>query len=248
MTLLIIRKLLMSASFLISIVCVADPFTVEVKRTSFNSSSLTGELFVNGEFLTHTLELPWNNNRSFISSIPAGTYSAFLRYDKNDKWRLQLENVPNRSGVQIHIGNWPSQIEGCVLVGNKAFNVTNELKESSEAYRLLKKSFYGTDNPSMTPDLTIKVKISYHPGRTIFSNSEFKMSYQDEGRWSLTSHGDSYNFKEVYRDGVNVYLFGMADGENIYVRTPLFGGTMAQSLSISGPWSIKDMPVVSRQN
>jgi hypothetical protein len=209
---------------------------------------LTGELFVNGKFLSHTLELPWDNNHSFISSIPSGAYDAFLRYDKNDKWRLQLTNVPNRSGVQIHIGNWPSQIQGCVLVGNKVKTRSNAVEQSSNAYTNLKNTFYGSSNPNMTPDLTVKVKISYHPGRTSFVGSDFTMNYQDQGRWKVSADGDSYNFSEQYRDREYIYLSGKVDGQKVYLRAPLFGGRMAQSQSINGPWSTEDAPKVTRKN
>lgn len=248
MNFLKVKLLTLIVFFTCSMISHAAPFIIEIKRVSHNTSSLTGELFVNGSFLSHTLELPWNNNRSFISSIPSGTYDALLRYDKNDKWRLQLTNVPDRSGVQIHIGNWPSQIEGCVLVGNKVNNPSNSLEQSSEAYKKLKDSFYGSSNPNMTPDLTVKVKVSYYPGRTSFSGNDFHMGYQDEGRWKFSADGDSYNFIEKYRDEKYIYLSGKVDGESVYVRAPLFGGRMAQSQSINGPWSAEDAPEVTRSN
>ncbi|PKH88325.1 DUF5675 family protein [Colwellia sp. Bg11-28] len=225
----------------------ANPFVIEINRTSHNTSSLTGEMYINGEFMMHTLELPWNNNRSFISSIPPDTYEALLRYDKNDKWRLELKGVPNRSGIQIHIGNWPSQIEGCVLVGNKVKNISNELEGSTVAYKDLKSMFYDSSTPNMSPDLTVKVKISYSPARTSFSGNDLKLHYQDKGRWKLSFEGDYYSFTEKYRDKKYIYLYSKVD--DIYLRVPLFGAEkLAEGDSINGNWDVEDLPVVTRLN
>lgn len=59
------------------------------------------------------------------SCIPAGTYEMFLRKSKRnggtggrdyDVW--ELEGVPGRTNVQVHIGNDLEDTEGCILVGS----------------------------------------------------------------------------------------------------------------------------------
>jgi hypothetical protein len=114
-----------------------------------------GYLIANGEVLCYTLELPWADNSNNISCIPFGTYNGFLRYDKKDGWRIQLDNVPNRTGVQIHMGNYTSQIKGCVLVGTNADVDSCSVQNSSTAYLKLKKAFYGTETPNSTPNKKI---------------------------------------------------------------------------------------------
>ena len=47
---------------------------------------------------------------------------------------------PNRSGIQIHIGNYPIEIEGCILVGTKVHPATCTLEGSGAAYQTLKKA------------------------------------------------------------------------------------------------------------
>ena len=137
-------------------------FKLFVFRRAFPSNCTMGYLGVGGPFyppniIAYTLERPWRNNQQNVSSIPAGTYPAFVRYDKKDHWRLQLQNVPNRTGIQIHMGNEPSQIKGCILVGNKADPRACRVWESRVAYERLKQFFYGSRAPRRTPDMTITV-------------------------------------------------------------------------------------------
>src|SRR5579863_9325186 len=93
-------------------------FDLVINRILPCSQSIVGELSANGSFLCYTLELAWFWNMNFRSCVPPGKYPGFLRYDKPDGWRIQLKQVPgDRTGVQIHIGNYPRDVVGCVLVG-----------------------------------------------------------------------------------------------------------------------------------
>ena len=68
-----------------------------------------------------TLENPWLDNQKNISCIPAGIYDVRLRLARESATRdylhLLIQDVPNRSFILIHRGNFPSQTQGCVLVG-----------------------------------------------------------------------------------------------------------------------------------
>lgn len=74
-----------------------------------------------------SLELPWKENQKGISCIPAGIYTVKLR--KSPKFGLvyHIQNVPNRSYVLIHSGNYAgdttkgykSHVEGCILLGKR---------------------------------------------------------------------------------------------------------------------------------
>jgi len=137
-------------------------FYVLIRRKHAYSASIIGEMYVNGSFLCYTLELPWRWNQRNVSCIPRGAYSGFIRYDKPDGWRIQLQGVPNRSGVQIHIGNYPSDIKGCVLVGTSYS--PNAVWHSRKAYEKLRQAFYGdvTDPrlPSACPAKDISVEFA----------------------------------------------------------------------------------------
>src|SRR4051794_23570794 len=67
--------------------------------------------------LAATLELPWKGNLHGISCIPAGTYLCKLRFSPKHKRDVyQVQDVPDRDNVEIHIGNTVDDTEGCVIV------------------------------------------------------------------------------------------------------------------------------------
>lgn len=136
-----------------------------IQRTSTNSNSITGELYVDGKYVCQTLELPQKDNKTDISSIPAGNYGGILRYDHADKWRIELTDTPSRTHIQIHIGNYPSNSKGCILVGEKVDTNNNTILNSTVAYTRLKAAFYGTANPISTPNnpITIEIKNGFGP-------------------------------------------------------------------------------------
>jgi hypothetical protein len=104
------------------------------------SQSIIGKLYVNGNFVCYTLELAWLWNANDISCIPPGHYTGMVRHDKKDGWRIQLVEVPGpRTGVQIHIGNYPRDVHGCILVGTNYGN--DVVLHSAKAYELLKAAF-----------------------------------------------------------------------------------------------------------
>lgn len=87
-------------------------------RIEETSKGTLGVLAWEGETLCWTLELPWRDNKPNISCIPAGHYPIVLEYSaKFDKLLWELKEVPGRSEVKIHRGNYLSDIEGCIMVG-----------------------------------------------------------------------------------------------------------------------------------
>ncbi len=98
-------------------------FTITIDRNmTCSDQSTIGRLLVEGNEIGRTLELPWRNNESNISRIPEGIYSARIRSDGERRWRIELQDVQDRQWVQIHVGNYPKQIEGCILVGSEVTN------------------------------------------------------------------------------------------------------------------------------
>ena len=90
-------------------------------RDTFSDKSTLGELFVNGERICDTLENPYLDNKKNISCIPEGEYEVRLRYPREsgtrDYLHLLIQEVPDRTFILVHIGNSPSETQGCVLVG-----------------------------------------------------------------------------------------------------------------------------------
>jgi hypothetical protein len=76
-----------------------------------------------------TLELPWVANERNISCIPAGAYDVQARTTKRFGRHLQVLAVPQRSGILIHAGNFPSQIRGCILVGLSHADIDGDGKD-----------------------------------------------------------------------------------------------------------------------
>jgi len=134
-----------------------ENFELTIERKLSSDNCTMGYLIASGEVICYTLELPWKDNSNNISCIPSGSYNGILRYDKTDGWRIQLENVPNRTGVQIHMGNYTTQTEGCILVGTDAKVDNCSVLNSSTAFSKLKEAFYGINNPNSTPNKKITV-------------------------------------------------------------------------------------------
>jgi len=90
-------------------------------RDTFSKKSTIGELFLNGERICDTLENPWVDNQRNISCIPEGVYPVRLRLPREsgtrDYLHLLVQEVPNRDFILVHRGNFPSQTQGCLLVG-----------------------------------------------------------------------------------------------------------------------------------
>lgn len=128
-----------------------------VERSISTLQGTIGTLFIDGAPFCFTLELPWKNNKSNVSCIPDGKYSAKLATASKFKSpRYLLENVVGRSGIFIHAGNWggsvsdgyKSDIEGCILVGSY-FSIYPEeqvmLRDSGIALEALHKAIISKD-------------------------------------------------------------------------------------------------------
>src|SRR5690554_4480943 len=73
-----------------------------------------------GKVTGYTLEPPDLNNKPDVSCIPVGEYKAYIRDKNTSKWDydcIELIDVPNRSAIQIHAGNYPKNTMGCFLIG-----------------------------------------------------------------------------------------------------------------------------------
>ncbi len=93
----------------------------ELHRFMSDPKQTLGSLtFFNGDepvVLVATLELPWRDNERKVSCIPEGEYKVVRRHSQKygDHWHIL--DVPGRSHILIHHGNFHYQIQGCVLVG-----------------------------------------------------------------------------------------------------------------------------------
>lgn len=93
-----------------------------LQRKEYTNKQVTGNLTVRDAqgkivFTSDTLELDWQNNAPRESCIPKGTYLCVPRTSKKYGKHLHVTNVPNRSLILIHHGNYHTDILGCILVG-----------------------------------------------------------------------------------------------------------------------------------
>lgn len=112
------------------------------RQITDNATYILGEMTLNGKHLCYTLEPAYE--REPHPAIPAGTYPLTLQpsgevytwmcstltsheTDGEDINTVAnfvhdgiplLENVPGRSGIEIHIGNFPKDTLGCTLTGS----------------------------------------------------------------------------------------------------------------------------------
>ena len=77
-------------------------------------------------FNCYTLELPWNDNKKSISCIPKGEYNVEKRQSTKYKNHFHVLDVPNRSYILIHQGNYNWHTKGCILVGKTLTDINGD--------------------------------------------------------------------------------------------------------------------------
>lgn len=130
---------------------------LKVQRYNSSTEHTGGLFFINGVFECFTLEDEYREVKvKGETRIPNGVYEVTLRneggmnakYDSRydfHKGMLWVRDIPNFKYVLIHIGNEPSDTEGCLLLGStadkdKAF-VGGSAIAYSEAYKKIVKAF-----------------------------------------------------------------------------------------------------------
>jgi hypothetical protein len=68
-------------------------------------------------FAFKTLELPWKENAVQASCIPKGVYETVKRNSIKYGEHFHLLNVPGRTWILIHHGNYYRDVLGCILPG-----------------------------------------------------------------------------------------------------------------------------------
>lgn len=97
----------------------------------------------------NTLELPWENNTRRVSCIPKGTYKLDLidspTFGKEGFYKvttLSGAEVPGRTAIGLHRGNYNTDILGCILIGNEHADANKDgildVLQSTVAFNALK--------------------------------------------------------------------------------------------------------------
>lgn len=124
--------------------------TLTLTRLIHTAHGIIGRM---GEF--YTLERRDLDNQPNISCITAGTYRAYRSfYNRGGYECFELENVPGRSEILIHIGNTEDDSAGCILVGSGVgvINSKNAVTASRVAFDAFMASLEGKD------EFTLEIK------------------------------------------------------------------------------------------
>lgn len=128
-----------------------------LQRLDNKSDSSVGALYRENQFLCFTIEDEKRDVKvEGETRIPAGTYEVKLRevvspltkkYRSKFKWfdwHLEIQDVPDFNWVYIHLGNFESNTDGCLLV-NKGVNIvdgqwvgSNSTQAFEEVYKLMR--------------------------------------------------------------------------------------------------------------
>ena len=128
-------------------------------RKVFAKDRTLGELHLEGTgYFCDTLEphcIDWSKEKKVNgkTAIPEGRYKVKVGWStkagKNVPW---LQKVPHFNGIQIHVGNFPKDTRGCILVGAAEKNVLIDSK--LVFYSLMNKLKFEKD---------IEIEVKAHP-------------------------------------------------------------------------------------
>ena len=97
----------------------------------------------------HSLELPWLDNKKRISCIPEGEYIAVKHSSPKYSECFWIQDVPNRSEILIHRGNYYTDVLGCILIGKDLSDINKDgcldVTSSKKAIKELMKLTKGVD-------------------------------------------------------------------------------------------------------
>ena len=85
-----------------------------IKRT-YHTKGTNGDMYIDGVFICHCIELPWLDNQKQRSCIPEGSYVMQKRYSRRFGRHLWVQDVPGRSMILIHPANHAlKELRGCI--------------------------------------------------------------------------------------------------------------------------------------
>lgn len=87
---------------------------LELVRTYYPNGT-NGELFLDGNKVCSTIELPWKDNQPQVSCIPEGRYALRKRYSPKLKHHLLVTGVAGRQWILLHAANDAlKELKGCI--------------------------------------------------------------------------------------------------------------------------------------
>ncbi len=135
---------------------------VILTRFFSNQKQTLGEFQV-GERCFLSLEPKWENNDKKVSCIPNGTYKVVKRNSAKYGDHFHILDVPERSFILIHNGNYFHHSQGCILAGMGIKEINNDgqldVTESQTAMKLL--------NDLLPDEFEVEIKSHTLPSFTV---------------------------------------------------------------------------------
>lgn len=88
---------------------------IEVVRHYFSETYTIGKLYIDGVYFSDTLE-PSVDAKKF-GAVKLGSYPLNIVWSAKFGCYMPRIEVPHRSGILFHAGNFPKDSKGCVLLG-----------------------------------------------------------------------------------------------------------------------------------
>lgn len=125
---------------------------------TYQPEGTNGEIWLNGELVCYSIELPWLDNRRNISCIPEGTYPLSKRYSKRFGWHILVIAVPQRSGILFHPANdAQKELRGCIAPVSKLTGIGKGIN-SRVAFEKLRQRVYALMDQGQQVCLLIEKK------------------------------------------------------------------------------------------
>ena len=123
------------------------PIVNRIRTESSNLGTFSKFIVANNVF--SAVELPWEDNEPNISCIPYGEYECEWIESPHFGGVYEVKNVPGRTHILIHIGNWAGDTErgymsdsdGCIILGSERAVIQGQKAVASSKSALTK--FYG---------------------------------------------------------------------------------------------------------
>ncbi|GJH29296.1 DUF5675 family protein [Caballeronia novacaledonica] len=134
-----------------------------LRRTVKSALSTEGFLELDGVFQCYTLEPTYREKPGIPVSvwkimgktaIPVGSYPVEVTFFSQAKYYSPiLSDVPGFTGIRIHIGNFPNDTDGCILVGTKLG--VDKVVNSKIAFDALMQEFDGARQNNEGVQITV---------------------------------------------------------------------------------------------
>ena len=128
---------------------------IELSRFGqFKDRTIGRFLYEDHEFWT--VERPWLDNKAFESCIPDGYYK--LRRHNSPKFgnrTWEIADVPGRTFILIHAGNYSHNVVGCLALGSGVFPDLSGVSASKSAIR----EFYALTNELDEEEILITTRV-----------------------------------------------------------------------------------------